>query len=127
LSVSLLDTSILISAENVAELPPTAAVSVITLGELHAGVLLARSEGIRSLRQHKLAAIRAAFEPIEVDEAIAERYGDLLAFARSRGRTEKAADLLIAATAAATERVLHTLDRRQAELARAAGISVSFS
>jgi len=47
-----------------------------------------------------------------------------LAAARSAGRTTKATELLIIATAKATGRGLHTRDARQAVLAQAAGIAV---
>jgi predicted nucleic acid-binding protein len=56
-----------------------------------------------------------------VDEAVARRYGEVLAMARREGRTAKASDLLIIATARATGRRLVTRDERQARLARAAG------
>jgi predicted nucleic acid-binding protein len=125
-SDGLLDTSVLIAADPSAlELPPTAAISVVTLGELHAGVLLAREAQVRELRRQRLAAVRAAFAPLLVDEPVAERYGELLALARSQGRAAKATDLLIAATAAVHSCTLYTLDRSQAELARAAGIGVA--
>ena len=125
MSDGLLDTSVLIAAD-VSEvmLPAVAAISVVTLGELHAGVLLAQDARIRNLRRARLDAVRAAFAPLPVDELVAERYGELLAFARSQRRTAKATDLLVIATAAAGDRTLHTLDDRQAELARAAGIAV---
>lgn len=106
------------------KLPPVAAISVVTLGELHAGVLLARDVQVGTLRRKRLDAIRTAFAPLPVDEPVAERYGELLALARSRRRATKATDLLIVATAAATGRTLHTLDVSQAELARAARIAV---
>ena len=125
MSDGLLDTSVLIAADSpAANLPPVAAISVVTLGELHAGVLLAQDEAIRDLRRRRLDAIRAAFAPLPVDEPVAERYGELLALARSQRRTAKATDLLITATAGAGGRVLYTLDSRQAELARAARIAV---
>ncbi len=125
-SGGLLDTSVLIGANNVsaAGLPTVSAISVVSLGELHAGVLLAREEEIRERRQQRLDAVRAAFAPLLVDEPVAERYGQLLALARSQRRTAKATDLLIIATAAATNRTLYTLDSGQAELARLAGVSV---
>jgi len=125
-SGDLLDTSILIAPQPAAlgRLPVTAAISVITLGELHAGVLLARDDRTRSGRRARLDAVRAAFAPLPVDEPVAERYGEVLALARSERRIVKATDLLIIATAAAHDRTLHTHDERQAELARAAGISV---
>ncbi|MBA3434596.1 MAG: PIN domain-containing protein [Actinobacteria bacterium] len=122
----LLDTSILIAPDTTAfgELPAAAAISVITLGELHAGVLLARDDRARADRRHRFEAVRAAFAPLPVDEPVVMRYGEILAVARSQRRTAKATDLLIIATAAAHDRKLHTHDERQAELARAAGIPV---
>jgi predicted nucleic acid-binding protein len=59
-----------------------------------------------------------------VDEAVANHYGELLAFARSQRPGDKATDLLIVATAAATGRVLLSLDESQRSLASAAGIAV---
>lgn len=125
MSGALIDTSVLIAARDETDLPPSAAISIITLGELIAGVRLARSAAVRRRRQEQLDATLVAFSPLPVDDAVAQRYGDLLAHARSTGRTDKATDLLIAATAAATGRVLHTLDERQASLARSAGLSVA--
>lgn len=126
MSGSLLDTSVLIAPDSsaAAALPASAAISVVTLGELHAGVLLARDEQVRTVRRRRLEAVRAAFAPLVVDEAVAERYGEVLALARSRRRAAKATDLLIIATAAATGRTLYRFDGSQAELARAAGVPV---
>jgi predicted nucleic acid-binding protein len=121
---ALLDTSVLIASDAEAELPPSAAISMITLGELYAGVALARSEPIREMRLGRLDAVRAEFVSLPVDEGVARSYGDLLAFARTQRRREKATDLLIAATAASSGRTLYTADLQQAELARAAGIPV---
>ncbi len=126
MSGSLLDTSILIgpAPSPGASLPPSAAISIVSLGELHAGVLLARDDDTRDARRLRLEAIRSAFAPLDVDEAVAERYGEVLAVARSKQRTAKATDLLIIATAAAHGRTLYTRDERQAGLARAAGMTV---
>jgi toxin FitB len=122
---ALLDTSVLIASDLAADdLPTTAAISVISLGELHAGARLARDDRSRRLRQSRLDAIRRAFDPLPVDEAVAERYGEVLALARRRRRTAKATDLLIVATAAASSRTLFTLDGAQARLARLAGVAV---
>jgi predicted nucleic acid-binding protein len=129
LSGALLDTSVVIDGYGsfqVGSSPETVAISVITLGELRAGVRLASDPSARAARQRRLNAVRDAFEPIPVDEAVAEHYGEVLAAARSAGRTTKATDLLIIATAAATGRMLHTLDARQVALAEAAGIDVQF-
>jgi len=116
---ALLDTSVLIAGT--AELPPSAAISVITLGELRAGVALARGSDERAARQRRLDAIRAAFLPLPVDEGVAARYGDILALARRQRRQAKASDLLIIATALSTNRALVTLDTQQARLAEASG------
>ena len=124
---ALLDTSVLIasSTDRRSALPESAAISVITLGELRAGVIRARDDATRAARQAHLTAVRSAFAPLLVDESVAEHYGDALAHARTAGRIVKATDLLIIATARATGRTLHTLDRAQAGLARALGLAVS--
>jgi toxin FitB len=128
ISRTLLDTSILIADADAVTLRPgqTAAISVISLGELRAGVALAADPETRALRQARLAAIRATFRAVPVDEAVAEAYGDVLATARSQQRMSKATDLLIIATAGASGRMLHTRDRAQAQLAGAIGIPVRF-
>ena len=127
MSGALLDTSVLIAgnASGALALPETAAISVITLGELRAGVRLAPDESVAEMRQRALAAVRRAFAPLPVDEHVAERYGEVLAFARSNRRTAKASDLLIIATAAATARRLYTLDPAQARLADDAGFAAT--
>jgi len=122
----LLDTSVVIAGLSTLRLAAsdTAAISVITLGELQAGVRLAADPDTHAVRQARLAAVRQTFEPLGVDEAVAHEYGELLATARKRKRTSKATDLLIIATAAATGRALLTLDDAQAGLARLAGVPI---
>lgn len=123
---ALLDTSVLIASDEggALKLPDTAAISVITLGELRAGVLRARDAERRGARARRLRAVRAAFAALPVDEDVAERYGEALAAARDLGRTAKATDLLVIATAAATGRTLYTLDQAQAGLARELSVPV---
>lgn len=126
MSGGLLDTSVLIASHlDAASLPPHAAISVVTLGELQAGVLLARTARVGQLRRHRLEAVRRAFAALHVDEAVAERYGEVLATARKERRTMKATDLLIIATAAATSRTLVTGDVSQASFAEACRVAVS--
>ncbi len=124
---ALLDTSVVIESADALTLEAgdTAAISVLTIGELHAGVRLASDPEVRTLRQARLSVVRATFEPLAVDETIAYQYGELLAIARSQGRSSKATDLLIIATASATGRTLLTLDDAQASLARVAGVAVN--
>jgi predicted nucleic acid-binding protein len=124
---TLLDTSIVIASGEGVSLASgdAAAISVITIGELQAGIRLATDPELRSLRQARLNAVRTRFEPLPVDETIAFHYGELLATARSQGRSTQATDLLIIATASATGRSLLTLDDAQASLAQAGGVAVN--
>jgi predicted nucleic acid-binding protein len=117
---AILDTSVLIASDERGELdlPDAAAISVITLGELRAGVLRARDASVRAARSRRLNLVRSAFAALAVDEEVAARYGEALAAARDLGRTAKATDLIVIATAAASGRTLYTLDHAQAGLAR---------
>jgi predicted nucleic acid-binding protein len=118
----LLDTSAAIAGDLELEGEATTAISVVTIGELRAGVLLAGDASRRAARQARLSAVRDAYEPLPVDEAVAEHYGEVLASSRATRRIATATDLLIVATAAATGRSLLTLDERQARLAEHAGV-----
>jgi len=124
-SGALLDTSVVIAGESALDLPAATAISVVTLGELRAGVLLATDPPVRAARQARLAAVRDAYEPLPIDESVAEHYGEVLAGARTARRITTATDLLIIATAAATGRVLYTLDERQARLAADLGVATA--
>jgi predicted nucleic acid-binding protein len=125
-SRAVLDTSVVIAAADGAEvdLPDESAISVVTLGELRAGVLRARHDAGRAQRVTRLETVRAAFLALPIDEDVAEHYGRALALARDERRGEKATDLLIVATAAATNNPLHTLDKAQGSLARRLGLVV---
>ncbi len=126
MSLGLLDTSVLIAAQDEGEsLPDDLAISVVTIGELQAGVELAKPAEEKQARASRLRLASELFDPIPVTEAIALEYGHLLALARRTGRVQKATDLLIAATAASTGRTLWTKDQSQASLAGEAKIPVS--
>jgi predicted nucleic acid-binding protein len=99
-------------------MPDEAAISVMTLGELRAGVERARNHAARAERMRRLNDIRSLFVALPVDDLVADHYGRALARARDEGRIEDAADLLIVATAAATDNMLYTRDIAQAKLAR---------
>jgi predicted nucleic acid-binding protein len=125
LSRALADTSVVIAAaDGHVVLPDEVAISVITLGELRAGVFRAVDAAERAKRSMRLNRIRSLFIAFPVDEDVAEHYGRALALARDEGRGQKATDLLIVATAAATDNVLRTLDAGQAKLARRLGLVV---
>ena len=126
---ALLDTSVLIAVdeEGQLDLPPSVAISVITLGELRAGVLRASRPDVRASRAARLAAVRRAFSALDVNADIADTYGAALAHARETRRAAKASDLLIIATAMATGRGLITGDRAQAALAGELGVAVTMA
>jgi predicted nucleic acid-binding protein len=95
----LLDTSVLIAAE---EGPADdAAISVVSLTELHFGVLVARDEGTRARRMRRLGAIEDHFDALPFDAMAARECGRLHALVAQRGGQprRRALDLAIAATA----------------------------
>jgi predicted nucleic acid-binding protein len=85
-------------------------VSAISVGELHAGVELARDDTTRSARLARLTAVVASVPVLPVDGSVAARYGELR---RASGRVP-ANDLWIAATALAHDMTLVTRDERLA-------------
>ena len=113
LSLGVLDTSLLI-ATDVAPLPGSLAVSMISLAELHFGVLIAPSPQARKARLTRLTELRRRFEPLPVDEAVARSYGELAARVAAIGRQPRSRvmDLLIAATAHAHGATLYTRNLR---------------
>ncbi len=101
--VGLADTSVFIAIEsgralNSDALPETLRVSVVTIGELHQGVLAATEPAVRARR---LATLRraSAIEPIPVSSHVAEVWALLRVQLRSVGRTMPVNDSWIAATA----------------------------
>jgi predicted nucleic acid-binding protein len=95
----LLDTSVLIAAERGPE--EDAAISVISLTELHFGVLIARDDETRALRVRRLGAIEEHFDTLPFDAAAARECGRLHALVAQRGGAprRRAMELAIAATA----------------------------
>lgn len=96
-----LDTSVLIGEGPV---PPdlTVAISVVSIAELHFGVLCARDDAERARRVQRLGLVEARFpEPLSIDDRVAREWGGLLAAVRQRGAPPRRrhADLAIAATA----------------------------
>jgi predicted nucleic acid-binding protein len=109
---SLIDTSVLAGARDAGELTDGWAVSVVTVGELEASVLIAGDDATRARRVALLAAVLAEAPALPVDRHIAARYGELRA---STGR-RPSNDLWIAATALAHDFTLVTADEQQASL-----------
>jgi predicted nucleic acid-binding protein len=98
------------------ELPDTAAVSVITLAELHLGVLTAQSPAVRARRLRTLTMVQNAFEPLPIDAEVARTFAELVATARRHGKRPKIMDTWIAATAVAHDLPVYTQDEDFAEI-----------
>jgi hypothetical protein len=114
-----LDTSVFIARETgrpLAELPDVAAVSVITLAELHLGVLMAQGSAIRAKRLRTLTMVQSAFEPLPIDVEVARAFAELVAEARRHGKRPKIMDTWIAATAVAHDIPVYTQDEDFAEI-----------
>lgn len=111
---ALLDTSVLMARERKRPLDTTAipeqtAVCVVTLAELHAGVLAASDTVIRSRRLATLDAV-SAVEALPVTAAAAREWATLRVRLAEEGRSAKVNDLWIAAVAAANGMAVVTQD-----------------
>jgi predicted nucleic acid-binding protein len=108
-SRGILDTSVLI-ATDIAPLPGELAISVVSIAELQFGVLVAKSHEARATRLTRLSALQRRFDPLPVDDAVADSYGRLAARVVDIGRQPRARvmDLLIAATAHAHDASVYT-------------------
>ncbi|MEV7626872.1 PIN domain-containing protein [Actinoplanes sp. NPDC089786] len=108
-SRGILDTSILI-ATDITPIRGELAISAASLAELQFGVLIAKTAEARALRLARLSAIQRRFDPLPIDEAIADSYARLAARVVETGRQPRARvmDLLIAATAHAHDAAIYT-------------------
>ncbi len=122
-AAGLLDTSVFIAREverPLAELPERVAVSVVTLGELHLGVLSAHDATSRARRGDTLALARTA-DPVPVSESVMGAWARLVVDCRTAGiqRMVKVTDALIAATAIDLGLPVVTQDDDYDQIARA--------
>jgi len=102
-TTGLADTSVFIASESGRPtrfelLPDQLAISVVTIGELRAGVLAAPDVGVRDRR---LATLTRALtlDPIPIDQAVAETWARLRVSLREFGLRMPVNDSWIAATA----------------------------
>jgi toxin FitB len=116
---AVLDTSVLIDAP---ALPGgiEAAISAVSIAELHFGLLAARDLEARTERLSRLRVIEATFQSLPLDDQVARALGQLKAAVVSRGGNprKRMADLAIAATAVAHDAVLITANARDLTIVR---------
>ena len=98
---AVLDTSVLIGGEM--PLDVEGAISVVSITELHFGVLVATDADERAGRMGRLAAVESTFDPLPVTVEVARAWGRLAAAVAQRGGQprRRRLDLAIAATAQA--------------------------
>jgi len=116
LSRLLLDTTFLVDAdrsrasfEDLIGDDDEVAVAAITIAELLVGVELA-DIAHKAARQQFVDDIKDVIPVVDYDTSIATSHAQLLVIARRQGRTRGAHDLIIAATARATQREVVSAD-----------------
>jgi len=119
-TAGLADTSVFIALEGgrtlaVDRLPDELAVSVVTIAELRVGVLAAADSATRARRLATLTSAMA-FDPLPIDDAVAEAWAGLRLQLRDRGRRMPVNDSWIAATAIALGVPVVTQDADYVEL-----------
>lgn len=126
--VGLLDTSVLVAVEGdrplrEEALPEGAAISIVTVAELRAGVLAAPDIPSRDRRLATLDRVRSAVV-LPVDAEVAGAWAGMRAYLAASGRAVGVNDLWIAATAAAHEIPIITQDRDHYALNGVMGLTV---
>ncbi|HVV20849.1 MAG TPA: PIN domain-containing protein [Pseudonocardiaceae bacterium] len=114
----ILDTGVLVAAArgilDPAQLPDVddVALPAVVVAEYLAGVLLDDDAGRRAAQRAFLEDVLAVTPVEDYDSTIAEHHAELLAHVRKTGSKRGSHDLVVAATARATGRVLVTTDER---------------
>lgn len=127
-SLGLLDTSVLIAAEKgrslrAEALPDSAAISIVTVAELRAGVLSAPDIESRDRRLSTLERISGT-AILPVDSGVARVWAGMRAYLAAAGKSVSVNDLWIAATAAASEMPVVTKDHDFYALSGVNGLTV---
>ena len=110
---ALLDTTVLIAREQgrpLGVLPDESAISVVTLAELHIGVLVADEPRVRAQRMRSLSQVERSFDALPVDKDVARNFATIVADARRRGKKPKIMDAWVAATAVTHDLPVFTQD-----------------
>ena len=127
-TAGVLDTSVFIATESGRQLdealiPDEVATTVVTLAELHAGVLAATASDIRAQRLATLEAV-ADIEMLPADEEAARMWARLRIYLAETGRRVRINDLWIAAIAASRALPVITQDDDFAALDGAANLTI---
>ncbi|GAA3459866.1 PIN domain-containing protein [Saccharothrix longispora] len=114
----ILDTGVLVAGAR-GVLPPTAitdeddvALPAVALAEYLTGILLDRDPARSAAQRAFLGDLLAAVPVEDYTPAVAEHHAELLAHVKRSGNARGAHDLIIAATARATNRTVVTTDER---------------
>jgi predicted nucleic acid-binding protein len=127
-AAGVLDTSVFIATESGRQLdepliPDEVATTVVTLAELHAGVLAATTSEIRARRLATLESV-ADIELLPVDNDAARMWARLRIYLAETGRRVRINDLWIAAIAASRALPVITQDDDFAALEGAANLTI---
>jgi predicted nucleic acid-binding protein len=126
--IGLLDTSVLVAAEagrslRAESLPKQAAISIVTVGELRAGILAAPDIQSRDRRLYTLERISAT-TILALDQRVAQVWAGMRAYLAASEKGVSGNDLWIAATAAAAGIPVVTQDRDFYALSGVNGLTV---
>lgn len=108
---AILDTSVLVASWHVPD-DEECAISIVSVAEMHFGILRATGTTALAARLRRLGEIEHEFDPIPVDRHVARAYAECAHAVTSIGRSPRprAFDLLIAATASVEGAKLYTLN-----------------
>ena len=109
----LVDTSVFIAREAgrpLDNLPDEPAISVITLAELHLGVLRAKDAQTRARRLRTVSRVEREYDAIPIDAEVARTFASIVGEARAAGRRPRVMDVWIAATGVRHGLVVFTQD-----------------
>jgi predicted nucleic acid-binding protein len=115
----LVDTSVFVAREagrSLDSLPDEPAISVITLAELHLGVLRAKDGLTRARRLRTVTRVEREFEAIPIDSEVARAFASIVGEARAAGRRPRVMDVWIAATGVRHGLVVFTQDADFADI-----------
>jgi predicted nucleic acid-binding protein len=126
--IGLLDTSVLVAAEagrplRADALPKNAAISIVTVGELRAGVLAAPDTESRDRRLYTFERISGT-TILTINHGVAQVWAGMRAYLAASGKGVSGNDLWIAATAAAARMPVITQDRDFYALSGVNGLTV---